>query len=404
MKKGYNLLYVSIHLLLPVVMLSQGDTTTVAGRILDYESKEPVVFASVYLQGGTIGTTSNEEGYFTFHIPLIDDSTKVVISSIGYETIERSPNEFLKGEIILLNSKIGELAEVLIKSTKKKKLSAKQIVKKAYKQIKNNYPNESYITEGFVRDLQIEDGNYVEYLECAVTFYNEAHSIAKEPEVELVEVKSNNIADKHPWNEKWERKNAIMDLLEDDFIRFDYGPIKGKGGWKYEHEEVLFYDNRYVYKISAVNKPYQKATLYIDTESFAFVRVELTRAKHKDKSWKRRLANGQQIAQYSLVIEYQEYKGKMYLKYKKEEDTWEVYDLQDPKKLLLTKSPKKELFVNKIVVDNVEQYPFESNMTISRSLENQQMEYNAEFWSSYNAPARTKEMSKIEQYLKQKVK
>lgn len=404
MNLGYKVLYPLLFILLPVVLLSQAEAITVTGRLLDNESKEPVVFASVYLSGGTIGTTSNEEGYFTFHIPSINDSAKVIISSIGYESIERSPYEFIKDEVIVLNSKMGELAEVLIKSTKKKKLSAKKVVRKAYKQIKNNYPTESYITEGFVRDLQVEDSNYVEYLECAVKFYNQPHSIANEPDIELVEVKTNHIGNKHPWNDKWERKNSIMDLVEDDFIRFDYGPIKGRGAWKYAHEEVLFCNNRYVYKISAVNKPYQKATLYIDTESFAFVRLELTRSKHKGKSWKRRLANGQQIAEYSLVMEYQEYNGKMYLKYKKEEDTWEIYDLQNPKKLLFTKSPKKELFVNKVVVDNVEQYPFESNMNISRSLEDQAKEYNAEFWSKYNAPARTKEMSKIEEYLKQKAK
>ncbi|SHI77733.1 carboxypeptidase-like regulatory domain-containing protein [Aquimarina spongiae] len=404
MKKTFQFIYFSILLLLPLTIVAQSNDKKISGQLLDKETKEPIVFASIYLKGGTIGTTSNEEGYFTFHFPSFNHSNIIIISSIGYESIERNANDFISNQKILLNSKIGKLEEVVITSTKKKRLTAKQIVKKAYKQIEHNYPQEPYITEGFIRDLQNEDGTYVEYLECAAKFYNEGQNIPREPQVELVEVKSSHIANKHPWNEKWERKNSIIDLVEDDFIRFDYGPIKAKGNWKYELEDILLYNNKYVYKIVGVDKPFQKATLYIDTESFAFVKLELTRTKNNGKSWKRRLSNGQQVVHYNLIIEYQEFKGKMYLKYKKEEDTWEIYDIQNPKKLLFTKNPKKELFVNKVVIEDVENYPFEGNMKINKSLENQAKVYNAEFWSNYNAPEKTKTISKIEQYLKTKTK
>lgn len=74
MNLGYKVLYPLLFLLLPVVLLSQADAITVTGRLLDNESKEPVVFASVYLKGGLMGTTSNEEGCFTLDISSIDDS------------------------------------------------------------------------------------------------------------------------------------------------------------------------------------------------------------------------------------------------------------------------------------------------------------------------------------------
>jgi len=390
----------SILLFLPLRIDAQLNDNKISGQLLDKETKEPIMFASIYLKGVAIGTTSNEEGYFTFHFPSFNNLNTIVISSIGYESIERNANDFISNQKIMLSSKVSKLDEVVITNTKKKKLTAKQIVSKAYKQIEDNYPKESYITEGFIRDLQNEDGQYVEYLECAAKFYNEAIHISKVPKVELIEVKSSYIANKNPWNKKWERKNSIIDLVEDDFIRFDYGPIKAKGGWKYELDDILLHNNKYVYKIVGIDKPFQKATLYIDTESFAFVKLELTRTKNNGRSWKRRLVNGQQITHYNLIIEYQEYKGKMYLKYKKEEDTWEIYDMQNPKKLLFTKNPKKELFINNIVIEDVENYPFERNMYINKSLENQAKAYNATFWLNYNAPEKTKSISKIEQYLK----
>lgn len=402
MYKISQLVYFYILLVVSLTVSAQNDSKSISGQLLDKETKEPIVFASIYLKGQTIGTTSNEEGYFTFHFSSINNSNIIVISSIGYESIEKNVDDFVSNQKVLLNSKIDELDEVIIASTKKKKLTAKQIVKKAYKNIKKNYPIKPYITEGFIRDIQNEDGKYVEYLECAARFYNEGHNIAKEPDVELIEVRSSYISQKNLWNEKWDRKNSIIDLMEDDFIRFDYGPIKGKSSWKYELEDVLLYDNKFVYKIIGTDKPFQKATLYIDTESFAFVKLELTRTTNNGESWKRRLSNGQKITFYNLIIEYKEFKGKMYLKYKKEEDTWEIYDIKNPNKLIFTKNPKKELFINKIVTEDIQNYPFKKNMQIDISLENQAQEYNPKFWLNYNAPEKTKALSKIEQYLKGK--
>ena len=158
---------------------------------------------------------------------------------------------------------------------------------------------------------------------------------------------------------------------------------------------------RQVYKITGVDSPFQQATLYIDIETFAFVRMELTRSTHKGKSWKRRLTNGQEQVYYNVIFEYQEYKGKMYLKYQKEEDKWNIYDTKDVDKLLFTKEPKKELFVNNIITENIEKFPFEANMDATTSLEHQSLPYDPQFWFTYNAPQSTKELSKIEQYLKE---
>ena len=395
-------LLISSTVLFPFLLSNaQNDRKTITGKILNKENNEPIAFASIYLKGLRVGTTSNEEGDFIFHFSSLNGHETISISSIGYESIEKNISDFIPNQTIFLSSKITVLDEVVITSTKKKRLTAKQIVKKAYKNIHNNYPNKPYILEGFVRDLQKEDNKYVEYLECAAKFYNQSTSSAIEAEVELVEIRNNYIAQKNPWNEQWERKNSIIDLIEDDFIRFDYGPIRGKNGWKYELESILPFNHKYVYKIKGTDTPFQKAILYIDTESFAFVKIELTRESHNGKSWKRRLTNGEEQVYYNVIFEYQEYNNKMYLKYQKEEDTWEIYEAKEPSKLLFTKNPKKELFINKIIVDNINNYPFERNMDIGVSLENQSKEYNAGFWSKYNAPQKTKELSKIEQYLKE---
>ncbi|MBQ4822117.1 carboxypeptidase-like regulatory domain-containing protein [Aquimarina sp. MMG016] len=387
-----------------IAIVAQNNQKTITGRVLDKENNKAISLASIYLKGQAIGTVSNEDGEFIFHVSDVDQSNIVVISCLGYQSIERKIDDFVTHQNIVLSAEISNLNEVVITATKKKQLTAKEIVKKAYKQIPNNYPNTPYILEGYIRDLQKEDDNYVEYLECAAKFLYQGYKTQREPQVELLEVKTNYLAEKHPWNAQWERKNSIMDLIEDDFIRFDYGPIKGKNGWKYDLESIVPYSNGLVYKITGVDKPFQNAVLFIDTETFAFVKIELTRKAKNKKSWRRRFTNGAHQMFYNLVLEYQEYNGKMFLKYQKEEDTWKIFKGLESNKLLFTQYPKKELFINNIIVDEVKNHPFTRNMDIGSSIENQAKDYNAAFWSSYNIPKQTEKESKIILELKNRIK
>ena len=377
---------------------TQDDYITISGQLQDQKSKEPLSFASIYLLGTTVGTTSNTDGEFIFHIPSDVPSDTVVISLIGYNTLKKKLTDIAAEEVFLLEQNTVELTEVVV--TDEKRLTAKEIVQKAYRALPQNYPSEPYILEGFVRDLQNEDDKYVEYMECAVKMQYQKYNLARRPKVELQAVRRSYIAEKHPWNKGQDRKNTIVDIVEDEFIRYNYGPIRAKKGWKYEIESVLPFDGRFVYRITAVDKPFQTAVLYIDTESFAFVRLELTRQAKGGRSWQRRLASGQKQVYYNVIFEYQEHEGKMYLKYQKEEDSWKVYKNAESPKLLFVQNPKKELFINKVITKNVAQYDFKPNLDITESVEEQAPAYDAAFWQYYNIPAQTKELSQIETYLK----
>ena len=391
-------LWALLFILFSTSIVAQDRFVSVSGKVIDAGTQEPLPYASVYLKGTSLGTTSNTDGAFEFHIPQDLIGTMVVISMLGYTTQEKLPSYFEEIEVIALTENSVTLEEVVVSA--ERSLTAQQIVKRAYNSREKNYPIEPYLLEGFVRDLQKEDSTYVEMMEYAVRMQYQPYHVAAEPKVELQAVRRSYIAEKHPWNDEWERQNAIFDLIEDDFIRFNYGPIRAKRGWKYQLEQVLPFQDRYVYKIIGRNTPFETALLYIDIETFAFVRMELTRVAHRGRSWIRRLTNGLQQMHYHIVFEYQEYQGKWYLKYQKEEDTWQVYEGLESRNILFTKYPKKELFINKIITEDPDTYPFTANLLINRSIESQAPPYNPEFWEHYNAPAKTKELSTIEAYLK----
>ncbi|MEM6321367.1 MAG: carboxypeptidase-like regulatory domain-containing protein [Bacteroidota bacterium] len=377
---------------------AQNKPIILTGKLLDAERKAPLPFASIYLKGTAIGTVSNMEGAFTFIVPEAFKKDTVILSMIGYNSVKKAVKDFEKNEPIVLEERIFALDEAVV--TGKRLPAAKDIVKKAYRSITTNYASENYILEGFVRDLQIEDSTYVELLECAIKMRYSPKKERQMPQIELVALKQSYVTNKHPWNNQWERKNAIIDLVEDDFIRFDYGPIQAKKKWKYQIESIVPFGEKLVYKINATNVPFYTAQLFIDTESYAFVKIDYSRTATPKKYYKRRLANGQQEKLYNIVFEYQELNGKWYLKYQKEEDVWEIFEGPEGDELLFTKYPKKELFINKVITEATDEHPFTDNLDITISVEGQAKPYNPDFWKYYNFPAKTKAQSRIEQYLK----
>jgi TonB-dependent starch-binding outer membrane protein SusC len=89
------------------------DDRDIRGRIID-EGKEPVSGVTVYVVGRG-GTISNERGEFTYHVHYAD--SKLVLSSIAYESQTLSlppPGEEM---LVVMHSRIGALAEAVVVHT-----------------------------------------------------------------------------------------------------------------------------------------------------------------------------------------------------------------------------------------------------------------------------------------------
>lgn len=134
-------------------------------QVLDQESEQPVVYATVILQQAKVGVVADDNG--NFRIPGIykirQDTLK--ISSIGYQTLfvplkEQKENDI---NIILLSPKVEALDEVsLLFRKNKKKISAGRIVKEAIKRIPDNYPVRPFSYIAYYRDYQqVADSSYL---------------------------------------------------------------------------------------------------------------------------------------------------------------------------------------------------------------------------------------------------
>lgn len=97
--------------------------STITGTLLDKETGEPVVNASVTIQGTSIGNITNKDGEFRLHLPDSLRDGFLSFSHLGYvaQNVEAA---MLTGcdNILSLEPKIVPLQEVLIRLVEPKKL------------------------------------------------------------------------------------------------------------------------------------------------------------------------------------------------------------------------------------------------------------------------------------------
>jgi hypothetical protein len=67
--KKIQMRFIYLLLIAAAPFLCMGQTA-IQGKIVDKESRQPVVGANIYLQNNTgVGTTSQSNGYFTLNVP-----------------------------------------------------------------------------------------------------------------------------------------------------------------------------------------------------------------------------------------------------------------------------------------------------------------------------------------------
>src|SRR5690349_22394006 len=73
-------------ILLPFCSLAQN--ITISGKVTDRETGEPLEFASVWIKGKAIGTITNGQGEFDFHLPAEFRNEIFTVSMLGYKSFE----------------------------------------------------------------------------------------------------------------------------------------------------------------------------------------------------------------------------------------------------------------------------------------------------------------------------
>src|ERR1035437_1890334 len=86
----------------------------IKGTILDIKTKSTIYSASVYFNGTSVGTLSDENGNFQLDITKYHPSMPLTISAIGYYSVTLKDFSTAKPNLVYMNPKLFELNEVTV--------------------------------------------------------------------------------------------------------------------------------------------------------------------------------------------------------------------------------------------------------------------------------------------------
>lgn len=171
MKKAIHIVLASLLALLPFLSSAQSDNfLTVSGIVRDEGGRLP--FVSVTIQGSTLGTITNEDGYFTLKIPRTDKEISIVVSHVGYhpETITRPAPE-AHGMRIILKPYSNMLDPALVVSQ-----DPEELVRAALSRVRANYPLKAVSQRGFYRETARKGSRYISISEAVVDIYKNGYT------------------------------------------------------------------------------------------------------------------------------------------------------------------------------------------------------------------------------------
>jgi len=95
------------------ILQSVAQPVLIRGRVIDYDSRDPLAFVNIRINDGPEGVISDIDGKFT--VKTSEPVTKLIFSYIGYEELDYIPENDAKEVVIRLKKTAYELSEILIK-------------------------------------------------------------------------------------------------------------------------------------------------------------------------------------------------------------------------------------------------------------------------------------------------
>jgi hypothetical protein len=287
-----------------------GQDITVTATVVDKETNEPLGYASVGLKSVAIGTISNANGEFDFHMPAEYRNDVMVISMLGYKNFE-APVWSLLGstQVIRMEKSPIVLKEIVVSDT----LTGQDILEIALSRIEQNYPMTPFLLDGFYRDVKKVGGTYISLLEAAVKIYDENYEEPRNKyrlreSVRLVEVRQS-IGYESRFTTYFDQDNLLEDLLLHNNIRYRHFEDGDEVFSKMERQNNSFYNDHEIYVITYRGEYFMK--LFIDTNDFSIIHFEFEQGFDDEYLGKRKDLVSK-FAGIRKTIEFRKFQGKMY--------------------------------------------------------------------------------------------
>lgn len=371
---------------------NEADFIIVKGKIIDDESSEPLIFASIAIENTNLATVSNSEGRFAIKVPnsLINESLS--FTYIGHETLTQPLNTFKnnKSETIRLRSTSIKLSELSVFPDK-----PDIIINKVLENIAQNYPTEPSLMTAFYRETIKKRRQYTALAEAVVDIYKPSYMNARSEQVLLLKGRKGVNVSKMD-TLLFKLQGGAHSMLALDIIKHPYSIISKdiQSSYLYEFEKLTLIDNEIhiilsFKQIDNSKGPLFGGNLYIHAETMA-----ISRATFSLNTSDKQATTAMYIRKKPLGCDIYPVYANYIVNYRKQGDTWHYSYARG--EVAFKINWKKRLFgttyttSSELAVTNrrsTENRPFKGQEKLNRrTIMNESVSgfYDKAFWGEYN--------------------
>lgn len=257
----------------------QQNLITIKGKVIDAESRAPLVFATVAVKESNVAIVTNIDGEFTLKVGDLSVSKSLEVSFIGYKNkvipLSELKDNGAKNVIAL------EAAPIPIKEIIVKPLDPVSIIYKAISNIPKNYEAVPNLMTAFYRETIRKNRSYVSIGEAVVEIFKAPYSNdLRFDGAKIYKGRKNSDVEKMD-TVLFKLQGGPVSVLELDIVKNTETVLTREAmqNYNYTLSGVVEIDGKPHYVIEFVQKPSVEmplfmGSLYIETESYAITEVE----------------------------------------------------------------------------------------------------------------------------------
>lgn len=249
----------------------------ITGKVIDSETDNPIVFATVFLTGTSVATVTNTDGEYVIKVPRNKQNGTVSFTHLGYENKSVQISELLgKQSPIKLQTVNMPIDEVVVRS-----IDPVGLLLTALEKVHDNYSIEPEMQTSFYRETIKQNRKYVSVSEAVLDIYKAPYKTTFDFDRMKIYKgrKSRDVKKMDTIVVKLQggpRTSLMLDVVKNpgdilDRESFDF--------YNFELEGITTIDDRETYVIrfdqkDGIKYPLFQGNIYIDTESNAFAGLD----------------------------------------------------------------------------------------------------------------------------------
>lgn len=302
------------------------------GTVTDSESNEPLVFATLSIEGTNVATVCNSQGAFSFKVPKNLLNKNVLISYIGYQKKSLPINQLKRQDNkIELDMMTVSLVEVSVFPN-----DPNLLIRAVMSRRDQNYLDEPTNMTAFYRETIKKGWNYVSLSEAVVEVLKQPYTGLRDDQIRLAIGRKSVDYDKLDtlvFKLQGGPYNAVMlDVMKDPYTMFSEDVIDS---YNFKMNNITRVDDRLIYVLSFEQKPEVEeplfyGKLYIDTESLAITsasfNMNIEDKEEASRMFIKRKPAGARVypTEASYLVNYREKDGKWFYGYSRGQVAFKV--------------------------------------------------------------------------------